>query len=134
MYYILKADRNSSVYSNDTGSISNISNVPYTNIQYSTLNQPAKQWIYEYGYALAQEILGRNRQKYNDTFPSLVDTVGLNGTALIQAANEWKDKLIEQLRDTLEQTSRTAQLEKKATEGEMLRNTLGGVPLPFFIG
>lgn len=132
--YIKVSERNSSVYSNTSGSVSNISNVPYVNVQYSLLNAPAKQWIYEYGYALCQEILGRVRQKFNDSFPSLEDTVGLNGTALITEASTWKKELIDQLRDTLNASSRTNQLQLQSQQNDAIRNVLTGVPLPIFVG
>ena len=39
-----------------------------------------------------------------------------------------------QLRDTLEQTSRSAQLERQATESDNLRKTLSDVPYTIYIG
>jgi hypothetical protein len=135
--YIKKSERNNPIYNNSTGSVSNISNVPYTQVQYSTLNGPAKNWIYEYGYALCQEILGRIRQTYNDQIPLAGDNPGvqgLNGTALIEKAVETKDKLITQLREMLVKASPQTQMEMQAQMGESIRGTLTGVPLPFFIG
>lgn len=135
--FIKKSERDNVIYNNSSGSVSNISNVPYTQVQYNTLNGPAKQWIYEYAYALAQETLGRVRQKYNDTIPLAGENpgvTGLNGTALIDQAIQWKDKLIEQLRDTLQVVSKQSQLEIQAQMGESLRSTLEGIPLPIWVG
>ena len=38
------------------------------------------------------------------------------------------------LREQLDQTSRQAQLERKANEGENLMKTLGNVPMTIYIG
>jgi hypothetical protein len=132
--YAKKSERNSVVYSNSTGSVSNVSNVPYTNIEYGTLNYPAKQWIFQYAACLAQCILGRNRQKYNDQIPGLKDTWGLNGSSLIAAATEEMNKLLEQLRSNLEEASRTNQLQKKNTEAELIEKTLNAIAMPIYIG
>jgi hypothetical protein len=134
LIYAKKSERNSVVYSNTTGSVSNISNVPYTPIDYSTLNYPAKQWIFQYAACLVQCILGRNRQKYNDQIPGLKDQWSLNGSPLIAAATEEMQKLIDQLRANLEEASRTNQLQKKNTEAELIGKTLNNIPMPIYIG
>lgn len=133
LIFIKKSERNSVIYSNDTGSISNISNVPYLNPVYSQLNSIAKRWIFEYGGALCAEVLGRVRGKYT-TIPVPGDGVQLNGESLITNAMQQKQNLIDQLRATLEDTSRTKQLEKKTSESEMIGKTLSGIPMAIFIG
>ena len=132
--YIKKSERNSVVYSNGTGSVSNISNVPYTNVTYSTLNGPAIQWIFQYAAALLQQVLGRNREKYNNSIPIPGETITLNGTNLISTAEVTLKDLIDQLRDTLNDTSRTIQLQKKNTEADLIGKTLTAIPMAIYIG
>ena len=42
--------------------------------------------------------------------------------------------LLTELKEMLDQTSRQAQLERKANEGENLMKTLGNVPMTIYIG
>lgn len=133
LVYIKKSERNSVIYSNDSSSISNISNVPYNNPNYSQLNSIAKRWIFEYGAILCAETLGRVRGKYQ-AVPIPGDNVTLNGESLITNASQEKQKMIDQLRLTLEDTSRTSQLAKKNQETEAIGKTLGGAPIAIYIG
>jgi hypothetical protein len=48
-----------------SGSVTNVSNVPYTNPSYAQINSVGRQWIFEYTLALVKEILGYNRGKYS---------------------------------------------------------------------
>jgi hypothetical protein len=132
--FVKISERNNVIFSNDTGSVSNISNVPYGNITYSTINTPGKMWVFLYGSWLVQEILGRNREKYNNQVPIPGDLIGLNGSALIAQATQERDKMITQLRTLLDSVSRKNQLQRKADEGTSLRSTLDGVPIPIFVG
>lgn len=113
--------------------ISNISNVPYLNPTYHQINTVGKYWIYQYTLALAKEMLGYIRGKYN-VVPVPGSEVTLNAQELLNAATEEKRSLLEQLRDTLEETSRTKQLERKSQESQYLRDDLTNVPLLIYIG
>lgn len=132
LIFIKKSERDSVVYTNDSGSVSNISNVPYTTVQYSSINGPATRWIYDYAYALCEENLGVIRNKFSQ-IPIPGDNVQLNGQQLITDGITKQTALITQLRDTLEQTSRTAQLQRKTDEGEMIGKTLGNSPMAIYI-
>lgn len=113
--------------------ISNISNVPYINPVYNQINTVGKYWIYQYTLALAKEMLGYIRGKYN-IVPVPDSEVTLNAADLLSAATEEKRALLEQLRGTLEETSRTRQLERKSQESQFLRDDLANVPLLIYIG
>ena len=58
----------------------------------------------------------------------------LNQADLLTDARAEKEALVTNLREMLEQTSRQAQLERKANEGDNLRKTLGDIPMTIYIG
>lgn len=114
-------------------SISNISNVPYTNPTYTTINSIGRQWIYKYSLALAKEMLGYVRGKYA-VVPVPGSETTLNQQDLLTDARTEKAALIENLRAILDSTSRLAQLERKANEGSFLNDTLKQVPMVIYVG
>tara|TARA_R110000796_G_scaffold251333_1_gene382458 strand:+ start:589 stop:1740 length:1152 start_codon:yes stop_codon:yes gene_type:complete len=113
--------------------ITNASNVPYQNPNYTRINSIGRQWIFEYGLAIVKEMLGYVRGKYS-TIPIPGSDVTLNQSDLISAATSEKTALIERLRTYFETTSRKTLLEKKAAEGEAQNKTLGQAPMTIFIG
>lgn len=115
------------------GSISNISNVPYENPTFGSINSIGKQWIYRYTLALAKELLAYVRGKYT-TVPIPGSEATLNQQDLLTDARAEKEALITNLRDILESTSKLAQLERKAGEGNFLQDTLKQVPMVIFVG
>ena len=116
-----------------SGSISNISNVPYNNPTYGSINSIGKQWVYRYALALAKELLAYVRGKYT-TVPVPGSEATLNQQDLLADARTEKAALIENLRQILESTSRVAQLERKSQEAGFLQDTLKQVPMVIFIG
>lgn len=115
------------------GSISNISNVPYENPNYATINSIGRQWIYRYSLALAKELLAYVRGKYT-TVPIPGSEATLNQQDLLADARTEKAALIENLRAILESTSKLSQLERKAGESGFLQDTLKQVPMVIFVG
>ena len=113
--------------------ITNVSEVPYSNPTYSKINSVGHQWIFWYTLALARELLAYVRGKYT-TVPIPDSETTLNQADLLSDARSEKQRLIEQLKDMLDGTSRTAQLEKKAQEAEYVNKTLQGVPMVIYIG
>jgi len=113
--------------------ITNASNVPYQNPSYTRINSVGRQWIFEYALAIAKEILGYVRGKYQQ-IPIPGAEVTLNQSDLITAATSEKQALIERLRAYFDTTSRKSLLEKKAAEGEAQNKTLGQSPMTIFIG
>ena len=133
--YIKKSDRNNPYA--DTGGgdvITNISQVPYSNPVYSTINSIGRQWIFEYALALVKEILGYVRGKYNNAVPIPGETTQLNAPDLLSAATAEKTALIERLRAYFEETSRDKLLERKANEAESLQKELNYVPYTIYVG
>jgi len=113
--------------------ITNASNVPYQNPNYTRINSIGRQWIFEYGLALVKEMLGYVRGKYSQ-IPIPGSEVTLNQSDLISAATSEKTSLIERLRTYFESTSRKTLLQKKAEEGEAQNKTLGQAPMTIYIG
>ena len=133
-HYILTDDRNQPyVDRNGNSIITNVSNVPYNNPNYSQINSIGRQWIFEYALAIVKEILGYVRGKYSTT-PIPGSEVTLNQGDLITAATAEKNALIERLRTYLDSTSRTNLMEKKANEAKFQNDTIAQVPMNIFIG
>lgn len=129
----LKSITGNSPYGADPGLITNPSNVPYTNITYSQINQPGRQWIYEYTLALSSELLGLIRGKYTQ-IPAPGAEVTLNGADLISKGREQQNALRERLRQDLDDMSRRAQLERKQSENQSISSTLNEVPMFIYLG
>lgn len=131
--YIKNSERNNVVAPGSAGTVSNVSNVPYSNPSYAQINSVGRQWIYEYTLALSKEMLGYIRGKYG-TVPIPGAEVTLNAADLIAAGTAEKVALIERLRNYLEETSREKLLERRALEADYKQKELNMVPLPIFVG
>jgi hypothetical protein len=132
-HYIKKSERNQTFVSGSaTNLVTNISNVPYNNPVYSQLNSVGKMWVFQYTLALVKEMLAYVRGKYT-TVPIPGAEVTLNQSDLLADARSEKIALLEQLRGTLEDSSRTKQLEKRSMDEGYIQQTLTNVPLPLYI-
>ena len=120
-------------YSGSTDTISDISNAPFDNMQYTSINHVGKQWIRKYGLALSKELLGMVRSKYG-TIPIPNSDVSLDGDTLRAEATAEKEILVEQLREMLDQTSQRALMEADREVAENLQEKLKKVPYPIYVG
>ena len=114
-------------------SLSDYSDIPYDFIQYTNINDVGKQWIRKYTLALAKELLGAIREKYN-SIPIPDGEVSLDGAALRAEAQVEKDALITQLRENLEEMSRKNVMENKSHEADHHQEMLRKVPLKIYVG
>jgi hypothetical protein len=130
--YISKDERSSISLQSPVNTVTNVSNVPFINPTYSTINSVGKQWIYEYALALCKEMLGYVRGKYS-TVPIPNSEVTLNQSDLLTAAANEKQSLIERLRIYFDETSRTKLLEARAAEADYRQKEMQQVPLPIYI-
>jgi hypothetical protein len=149
--YIVKSDQIKNIYfpagsenltssaanyysgSKGSGVVGDYSNAPYDIIPYIDINSVGRQWINKYFLALCKEMLGGIRQKYQTVnIPGAELT--LDGAELRQEAATEKTELINQLRENLEATGRSAQMEKQAQQAEQLQQTLKTAPLMIYIG
>lgn len=116
-----------------SGSISNVSNTPYSNPVYAEINSVGRKWIYEYTLALSKEMLGLVRGKYSN-IPIPNAEVVLNQSDLLTQASAEKVALIERLRQYFDETSRRALLERRNDEAEFKHNELKHVPFTIYTG
>lgn len=113
--------------------VSDYSNAPYRNMLYTNINDVGRRWIRRYTLALAKETLGRILSKY-ESLPIPNSEVRMDGPTLRQEAEKEKDILWEQLRETLEETGRKAQMEKLRENEENSQQILNKAPLYIYIG
>jgi hypothetical protein len=130
--YIVKEDRNNAIRNSADNLITDVSNVPYINISYTTINAPGRQWIFRYTLALSKEMLANVRGKYS-SIPIPGSEVTTNAEALRgEAANE-KQSLIEELKLMLDESSRAKYMEREKTIAQNTQDTLTKVPFPIYI-
>jgi hypothetical protein len=131
--YILKEERADAAVGSNDGVISNVSNVPYNNPNYTQINSVGRSWIFEYTLALAKEMLGYVRGKYSQV-PIPNAEVTLNQGDLITAATSEKNALIERLRSYFDETSRKSLLEARSQETDFRSKELNQVPFTIYVG
>jgi hypothetical protein len=135
--YVKLADKFSEAALFSSGSnydvVSDYSNVPYKEIVYKNVNAVGKQWIKKYFLALCKETLGRILQKYS-TVPIPGGEVTLDGAELRSEATAEKEILMTQLRENLEASGKSAQMEARALESEKTMEILRRAPLLIYIG
>ena len=117
-------------YQDDTiHGVSNLSNVPFGNLQFNKVNSVGRQWVRQYASALSKEILGLIRSKFG-TVPVPNADVTLNGTELVSQAREEQSNLKTQLAEMLESLTYDKLIETKATSAEALQRQLKTIPIP----
>jgi hypothetical protein len=130
--YVLKSVANNPVKDISSG-VTNLSNVPYTNPTYKFINEPGRQWIRRYALALAKEMLGSIRGKYQSIPIPGADTT-LDYNRLLNEASAEKISLIEELKVFLEETTRVKQLERQNQEAQLTQETFYKVPYTIYVG
>ena len=113
--------------------VSDYSNIGYNFAEYAKINDVGKQWIRKYTLALAKEMLGAVREKYN-TVPIPGSEVSLDGAALRAEAQSEKDALIEQLRENLNEVSKKTRMENEAAMVDQKQTIIQKVPLNIYVG
>jgi len=131
--YYKNSDKSKINYNTDKSLISNVGEVPYSNPEYKGINSVGRQWIFNYTLALAKEVLGYIRGKYQ-TVPVPGAEATLNQADLLADARSEKTALLTQLRETLTSTGRSAQLDAQAKESEDVENILKSIPMTIYIG
>ena len=130
--YVVKAQRNNPVRIQRKDLVTNVSNVPYSNITYGTINTPARQWIFRYTLALSKEMLASVRGKYS-TVPIPGSEVTTNANDLRSEAASEKQALIEELKAMLEESSRAKYTERDAQIAQNTQDIMYKVPYPIYI-
>ena len=130
--YILKEDRNNPVRNTSTTLVTDVSNVPYNNIEYGTINAPGRNWIFRYTLAVAKEMLASVRGKYS-TVPIPGSEVTTNAGDLRGEASSEKTALIDELKLMLEESSRVKYLEREASITQNTQDVFTKIPYPIYI-
>ena len=134
--YVVVNDKQSGLSLMQSGSenstVSDLSNIPYDNIQYKNINSIGRNWVYRYTLALAKEVLGNIRSKY-ENIPIPDAQIRLDGDALRRESAQEKDNLIKEIRETLEQTGHQAQMKKHMENAEAMQAMFKYIPVPFYI-
>lgn len=120
---------NPSITDGTIDGVSNLSNVPYGNLQYERINSIGRQWIRQYTLASSKELLGHIRSKFSSV-PIPGSDLTLNGTDLVSQGREEKTSLKDKLNELLSELTYSKMLEDEASAAESLRNILKGIPVP----
>lgn len=131
--YIVVADRNNPLkHSSESGSVSDLSNVPFNKLQFGSIKDIGVQWIYKYTLAISKEMLGLVRNKYTSVPIPGAETT-LNGTDLVAQGREDKTALITELKELLLSMGRQAQAEQETAIATAMQSQLSKVPLYIYI-
>lgn len=109
--------------------VSNISNVPFSNVKYNSINSMCRQWIKQYTLALCKETLGLIRSKFSSV-PIPGSDLQMNGSELISHAREDKSNLNSSLTETLDKLTYQKLLEADAAQSEQMGQILKRIPIP----
>lgn len=109
--------------------ISGPSNVPLNNLPFSSITQPGRQWIRQYTLALAKELLGLIRSKFQ-TVPIPNADLQLNGEALRTDGREDQTRLRDQMKDWLSKLTNQALMEQQLSLAQSMQQQLRLVPMP----
>lgn len=131
--YMVVDEKKTNVLQSGSNIASDLSNVPYTHITYANTNDMSRTWIFRYTLALAKEILGIIRSKF-DNIPYPDGQIRLDGDTLRKEAEAEKNMLIKELRETLEETGQRAQMKKAAENAAATKQMFTSVPLLIYIG
>jgi len=113
--------------------VSNVSNVPFGNIEYSKINSIGKQWIWKMTLASAKEVLGMIRRKVM-TIPIPGGDLQMDGSDMVNDARGEMESLRGELRELLDSMSYDRLAAKEAEQAESLMRVLSGVPLKIYVG
>lgn len=113
--------------------VSNLSNIPFGNIQYSKINSIGRQWIWKMTLAFAKEILGHIRRKMN-TIPIPGGDLQLDGDSMVNDAKAEMETLRNELKSLLDEMSYDRLAQKEADQQANLARILAGVPLKIYVG
>jgi len=120
----------SPAYSDSTvHGVSNMSNIPFGNIQYSRINSIGKQWIRKFTLALCKESLGYIRGKFG-AIPVPSANVTLNSSDLFNHGREEQKELKEKLREMLESMTYDKLMETQSGRAEQMQKQLKYIPIP----
>ncbi len=105
------------------------SNIPFSWIQYATINSMGRQWIFDYTLSTSKELLGLVRSKFSQV-PIPGGDLQLNGGDLISQGREDQGKLKDNMKEWLESLTYEKMVEGEANKAENLQKVLRTIPIP----
>ena len=105
----------------------------FSNLKYSEINSPGRQWIRKYTLALAKELLGIIRSKYA-SMPLPNGEVSLDGEALKAEGREEKAQALDELKEFLDSVSLTEKSRQEQEQVEAQQQVLNKAPLGIYLG
>jgi hypothetical protein len=117
-------------YQDDTiKGVSNLSDIPFGNLEYNNINSIGRQWIRQYALAVSTELLGRIRSKFGN-IPIPGSDLTLNGGDLVTQGREDQTNLKTQLKEMLDTMTYDKLMETAAARAEFINKQLKYVPMP----
>jgi len=120
---------NPSYHDETIGGVSNLSNIPFGNLNYNKINSIGRQWIRQYVLALSREQLGLIRSKFGN-IPVPGADVSLNGTDLVTQGRADRDALVTQLKEMLDTLTYDKIMETASNRAEFIQKQLKFSPMP----
>ena len=114
--------------------VNNMSNLPFENIPYNSINSIGKQWIRRFALALSKETLGQVRGKFGGNIPVPGDTLTLNSADLLSQAKDEQTTLRDELKAILDEMTYEKVSERDAALNDNINKVQEKVPLPVFVG
>jgi len=111
------------------GGVSNLSNIPFGNLNYNKINSIGRQWIRQYSLALSREQLGLIRSKFGN-IPVPGADVTLNGGDLVTQGRSDRDTLVTQLKEMLDTLTYDKIMETASARAESIQKQLRFSPMP----
>ena len=133
--YMVVPDKQASVYQSGSAGqfASDLTNIPYTQIVYANTNSLSRTWIFRYTLALAKELLGIIRSKF-ENIPYPDGQIRMDGELLRREGLTEKEQLIKELQETLDQTGQKAQLQRQAENAKAMQEVFKNIPTLIYIG
>ena len=131
--YMVVDDKKANVFQSGSNIVSDFSNIPYSHMTYSKVNDMSRTWIFRYTLALAKELLGIIRSKF-ENIPYPDGIIRMDGELLRREAIAEKEGLIKELRETLEETGQKAQMQKEMENAEAMNKIFKNIPTLIYIG
>ena len=114
--------------------VNNLSNLPFENVPYASINSIGKQWIRRFALALSKETLGQIRGKFGGVVPVPGDSITLNAADLLSQASAEQTALRDELKAILDELTYDKIAEKDAAVVESTGKIQDKTPLPVFVG
>jgi hypothetical protein len=113
--------------------INNMNALPFENLPFEKINSIGKQWIRRFALALSKETLGNIRSKFT-TIPIPGDSVTLDGPALLSQGQAEQEKLREELKTVLDETTYAKLMQTDAELNDAVNKVQERIPLRVFVG